>query len=29
VQAGDSIVITDADGRVTVGAGVDVKIGVR
>lgn len=29
VQAGDSIVIADADGRVTVGAGVDVKIGVR
>ncbi len=29
VQAGDSIVTTDADGRVTVAAGVDVKIGVR
>ena len=28
VQAGDSIVTTDADGRVTVAAGVDVKIGV-
>jgi hypothetical protein len=29
VQAGDNVVISDADGRVTVGAGVDAKIGVR
>jgi hypothetical protein len=29
VQAGDSIVISDSDGRVTVSAGVDVKIGIH
>jgi len=29
VQAGDTIVIADADGRVTVATGVEVKIGVR
>jgi hypothetical protein len=28
VQAGDSTVISDSDGRVTVSAGVDVRIGV-
>ena len=28
VQAGDSTIISDSDGRVTVSAGVDVKIGI-
>ena len=28
VQAGDSTLISDSDGRVTVSAGVDVRIGV-